>query len=217
LSEDGAVELGPQGASLEPFLTVDGKAYAWSGATITQGLIDAKPWVKWIVPGVTLTVDAEASGPGAHPMAMVRYAVRNTARKARDVQLDLDLRPMQVNPPTQFLTRPGGFSAITDLAMGADAARIDGHVVLTPQTPPDYRAAWSWYATGPGADDHVHDADGLASGLYRYATGDAQPLWPAATVDQPRGLFRQAGLFLLGRFLGAEGLSRRGDLGHGLG
>ncbi len=200
LSEDGAVELGPQGASLEPFLTVGGKAYAWSQASITQGLTGAKPWVKWIVPGVTLTVVAEASGPGAHPMATVRYAVRNTARKARDVQLDLELRPMQVNPPTQFLTRPGGFSPITDLAMGADAARIDGRVVLTPQTPPAHRTAWSWYAAGPGADDHVHDADGLASGLYGYnlhlkpgETRDVTLTYPLAEGATGEGTAQAAG------------------------
>jgi hypothetical protein len=168
LSEDGAVELGAQGPSLEPFLAVDGKAIAWSGATIAQGLTDARPWVKWTVPGVTLTVGADASGPGAHPMATVRYAVRNTSRKAKDVRLDLDLRPMQVNPPAQFLTRPGGFSPVTDLVMGADAAKVGGRVVLTPLTPPDRRAAWTWYAMGPGADDHVHDDDGLASGVYGY-------------------------------------------------
>jgi len=168
LSEDGAVELGPQGPSLEPFLTVDGKVFAWSGATLTQGLTDAGAWVKWTVPGVTLTVDAEASGPGAHPMAGARYTVHNISRQARDIRLDLDLRPMQVNPPGQFLTRPGGFSPVADLAMGPAAATVDGRVVLTPLTPPDRRAAWTWYAAAPGTGDHVHDDDGLASGLYGY-------------------------------------------------
>ena len=37
---------------------------------------------------------------------------------------------------------------------------------------------------------------------------------PAAGIDQPRGLFREADALVLGRLLGAEGLRERGDDGR---
>jgi hypothetical protein len=166
LSEDGAVELGPERPSLAPVLTVAGQRYTWANAKVTP-IADPErlplPSVEWQAGAVTMTIVPLAYGDGVSPSGLVRYDLRASADTT--VRLDLQVQPMQVNPPTQFLTRPGGFAAIRTLTRDGNALHIDDQKLWL-LTPPS-QVATSGFLTGPkGAK--VSDADGLASAVIGY-------------------------------------------------
>ncbi len=175
LSEDGAVELGSEGPSLEPFVRMEGKRLSWADVTISQGLKDGDlpmPFAEWRAKGMSLRVRAFAYGDPSSPFALTRYDLRNTGTKFRKFELDLALRPMQVNPPAQFLTRPGGFSPITHLKLRPDVAEINGKAALYLWTRPTSYRAGTWQAGAPFAgmkSDEADAADGLAAGSYGFA------------------------------------------------
>ncbi|MBP2161011.1 MULTISPECIES: discoidin domain-containing protein [Asticcacaulis] len=166
LSEDGAVELGPERPSLAPVLTVDGQRYTWAQAKVTL-IADAErlplPSVEWRAGPVKMTIAPLAYGDGKSPSGLVRYDIRSDTDTT--IRLDLNLRPVQVNPPTQFLTRPGGFAPIRKLAYDAQTLSIDDQKLWL-LTPPS-RVTISGFLTGPqGAT--VSDADGMASAVIGY-------------------------------------------------
>ncbi|MDE2112119.1 MAG: discoidin domain-containing protein [Alphaproteobacteria bacterium] len=175
LSEDGAVELGPEGASLEPFVKMGRKRLSWADVAIEQNLKGGDlpmPGVEWRTKGMSLDVRAFAFGDSSHPFALARYDLRNTGAKRRDFELELAVRPMQVNPPAQFLTRPGGFSPIRHLKLGPDFAEINGRPAFYLWTRPTSRVAGTFQAGAPFAgmtSDEAREADGLAAGAYGFA------------------------------------------------
>lgn len=176
LSEDGAVELGPERPSLMPVLKVGGKRLTWAQAKVGQGM-DAErlplPMVEWQGEGVQMRIAPLAFGDGKAPYALVRYEVRSIT--AQTVRLELHVQPMQVNPPTQFLTRPGGYAPIRRLSREGDTVSIDDQPLWLLTRPKDFTA--SGFLIGPqGAS--ASDTDGLASGVIGYelnlTPGEAQ-------------------------------------------
>jgi hypothetical protein len=151
LSEDGAVELYPGGPSVEPFVVGAGGAVtSWADATaVAHDLADGYlpiPSVTWTLPGWTLEVTAlareasaddaaGASGPAADALA-VRYTIVNTSSSSARPTLVLAVRPLQVNPPTQFLSIPGGVAPIERIAWTDGAIAIDGVPALRPLVAP---------------------------------------------------------------------------------
>jgi hypothetical protein len=106
VGEDGNVEPFKGGESIEPFLIVRGKRLTWADVAITQSLADGDlpiPSVTWRAPGVTMTMTAAVS---ASSMLQLRYRVHG------DAALQLEVRPFQVNPSTQFLNLPGGVARV---------------------------------------------------------------------------------------------------------
>lgn len=166
LSEDGAVELGPERPSLAPVLTVDSQRYTWAQAKVTP-VADAErlplPLVEWQAGPVTMTIAPLAYGDGKSPSGLVRYDLRSD--RDTTVRLDLHVQPMQVNPPTQFLTRPGGFAPIRNLARDGNTLRIDNQPLWL-LTPPS-QVTTSGFLTGRQTAK-VSDADGLASAVIGY-------------------------------------------------
>ena len=166
LSEDGAVELGPERPSLAPVLTVAGQRYTWAQAKVTP-VADSErlplPQVVWQAGPVTMTIAPLAYGDGKSPSGLVRYDLRAAADTT--VRLDLHVQPMQVNPPTQFLTRPGGFAPIRTLTHDGNTLRIDDQPLwlLTPPT----QVTVSGFLTGQ-QKTRVSDADGMASAVIGY-------------------------------------------------
>jgi hypothetical protein len=185
LTEDGVVEPVPGVGALEPFLVADGKVLSWADAHITHTLRDGDlpmPTVHWTVAGQgsDLALDISAFGDGTPDaaQALVRYTVRNLSRHARHVTLALAWRPFQANPPTQFLARPGGASAIGALAWDGRALAVNGVPRLRPLIPPD-SVRLEPLAAGPVGEwlrepapsrdaARVDDGDGFASGVLRY-------------------------------------------------
>lgn len=180
LSEDGALELGKGGPSLEPFMLVGSHLTAWADVTSEQTLRDGYlpiPSVRWRGAPVELTVTAFALGSRAQPQLLARYRLHNPHDRAQAVTLALALRPLQVDPPTQFLNGAGGVSPLHALAWRDDTVFADGLARLRPLQAPDAFVATT-LAAGPIVDrlaegrlphaSAVRDVSGYASGALLY-------------------------------------------------
>jgi hypothetical protein len=107
VGEDGNVEPFKSGESIEPFLWVSGKRLTWADVTITQSLADGDlpiPSVTWKAGDVSMTMTAAVSSSS---MLQLQYQVKG------DAELELQVRPFQVNPSTQFLNTEGGVTTQT--------------------------------------------------------------------------------------------------------
>lgn len=128
LSEDGAIEVGRGGYSLEPSVQLDnGTPVTWAGVAITQRLRESYlplPTVRWQHAAFTLDIEAAADGPRDAPDLLARYVLRNTDVRPRSLTLTLAVRPWQVNPPQQFLATQGGVSPIGSLRWSGAALTI---------------------------------------------------------------------------------------------
>jgi hypothetical protein len=106
IGEDGNVEPFLGGESIEPFLHVHGKRLTWADVTITHALRDGDlpiPSVTWTKDDVSMTLTAAVSSSS---MLQLEYRVRG------DAELELQVRPFQVNPSTQFLNTVGGVARV---------------------------------------------------------------------------------------------------------
>jgi hypothetical protein len=145
MSEDGAIEPHRGAFSLEPLLFMEGRRLSWADAAIAHTLQDGDlpiPTVHWLLPEqLRLDITAFADGPPERPRLLARYALRNTGTAARTLTLALAVRPLQVNPPVQFLNTPGGVSAIRTLDISPQRVRVNGADAVWPLTPADAIAA----------------------------------------------------------------------------
>ncbi|MGV8931080.1 MAG: discoidin domain-containing protein [Luteimonas sp.] len=189
IGEDGAIEVAKGGFSIEPFVRIDGKLVGWADVQATQSLQDGYlpiPSVDWTHDAFALRMTAFADGTPQQSQLRARYALANTGAKSRQYSLVLALRPLQVNPPTQFLSTIGGVSAIHQMAFEAPMMRpgyeagawaVNGrHAVALSQVPTQTLASSfdsgmmvSRLASGiPDTKDRVDDPTGLASGAMVY-------------------------------------------------
>jgi hypothetical protein len=182
LNEDGVLEPVPGVGGLEPFLVVDGQVLSWADARITHTLRDGDlpmPSVHWVVGDLALDIDAFGQGTPDADQALARYTVRNLGRQPRTVSLALAWRPFQANPPTQFLSHPGGASEVDALAWDGHVLSANGSPRVRPLGPPDgvqlqplaAGPVGDWLADplrGTGAQ-RVVDPAGFASGVLRWA------------------------------------------------
>ncbi|HET6439264.1 MAG TPA: hypothetical protein VFG59_14440 [Anaeromyxobacter sp.] len=120
LSEDGAVEVGRGGYSVEPAVLAEGgRLLTWADGQIDHSLREGYlpiPEVRFREDGLVLRITAAADGPAAAPQVLVKYALTNTGEVGRTFTLLAAVRPWQVNPPQQFLSTPGGARRIDRLA-----------------------------------------------------------------------------------------------------
>ncbi|HEX7419748.1 MAG TPA: coagulation factor 5/8 type domain-containing protein, partial [Thermoanaerobaculia bacterium] len=117
VGEDGNVEPFKGGDSIEPVLIVKGKRLTWADVQITHSLADGDlpiPSVTWKARGASMTLTAAVSSSS---MLQLRYRVHG------DAKLDLQVRPFQVNPSTQFLNLEGGVSHVHSLVWPRASAR----------------------------------------------------------------------------------------------
>ena len=137
--EDGTVELGLKGPSIEPFVIDGGKIISWADVTPSQSLRDAYlpiPTVRWTRPGWMLTTTSFAAGDATAAQLVARYRLINSGTTRRKLTLMLALRPFQVNGPRQFLNTVGGTTPIATLAWDG-ATLLAGKIGVTPSRPPD--------------------------------------------------------------------------------
>ncbi len=164
ISEDGALEIGRGGASMEPQIRIknDGRWLDWSNAAIGQSLAHGDlpvPSVHLAWPGLQLDVTAAAEGPSTAPRLLARYRLHNTGKTPLSFDFNLLLRPWQVNPPQQFLNTPGGVSEIRSLAWQDGLLSMNGQAFARPLFKPD-----------------AVQAAPFAAGLSREALRNAEPL-----------------------------------------
>jgi hypothetical protein len=120
ISEDGAVEPFKGGCSIEPSLIVGGQRLTWADVDITHSLLEGDlpiPTVTWTKGDVRLDITAAVSSSS---MLQLRYRVRGPAK------LQLDVRPFQVNPSTQFLNLQGGAATQPCFALARNIALQKG-------------------------------------------------------------------------------------------
>ena len=180
IGEDGAVEVGRGGFSVEPFVVTDGHVLSWANVQQKQTLQDGYlpiPSVEWTHPSLQLTTTAFADGTPADSQLVVRYRLRNPGTASHSYRLALALRPFQVNPPTQFLSVQGGVSRIDTLSFAGKAASVNGTPRVFASQAPDAVFASTFdggmdvaqLASGALPDStSVVDETGLASGAFVY-------------------------------------------------
>jgi hypothetical protein len=180
LSEDGALEIGRGGFSIEPFVVSGPRLVTWADVKATQSLADGYlpvPSVAWQHPGWSMRVTAFARGTRDAAELVARYTVTNTTDKPQSLTLVLAARPFQVNPPTQFLNITGGVSAIRSLDWDGTKLSVNGHAKVVPLAAPDSFSA-STFDSGsypdkrrvPGEEtiNGVTDDTGFASAALIY-------------------------------------------------
>ncbi|MFC3815582.1 discoidin domain-containing protein [Lysobacter sp. GCM10012299] len=176
IGEDGAIEIGKGGFSIEPQVTTARGAIDWAGVEITQSLQDGYlpiPTVQWKHADFRLEVTSFAQGTQPQSQLVGRYRLTNTTKVAQDYVLGLRVRPLQVNPPTQFLNTVGGVSEIHALALDSDVVTVDSRPRLRLSQPATSVAASTFDAQDapatPASKASVDDATGLASGVFNHA------------------------------------------------
>jgi hypothetical protein len=175
MSEDGALELGRGGFSLEPFVRTNGRVFGWAGVEIEHGLIDGylpAPQVTWRGDGWRLVVTAIAAGDPGAPFLLHRYELRNEGARQQDFSLVLAARPFQVNAPQQFLNTPGGFSPINAVAWTGAELSVNGASRVRPLAPPNRTEAigfdaGAWGEPGRGAHSAASE-EGFAGAAFVY-------------------------------------------------
>ncbi|MEZ4363148.1 MAG: discoidin domain-containing protein, partial [Kofleriaceae bacterium] len=184
-SEDGALELRSGGPSVEPALTVGGETVTWADVRATQALEDGDlpiPRVTWRGRGWELEITALAAGARDGAELAARYVLRNRGAAPLAAQLALAVRPLQVNPPTQFLNVAGGVAPLTELAWAADdgVLLLDGQPALRPLPAPDQVTLHPFHAldaplhrppprgAGPQPSLALRDRARLGSAALRY-------------------------------------------------
>jgi hypothetical protein len=182
LSEDGALELARGGVSVEPFLRVGSELVSWADVELSQSLADGYlplPSVTWRRPGWELRVTAFAAGDAAQAEIVARYDLTNQSQRPLELALLLAVRPLQVNPPTQFLNQAGGFSPLLQLDWDGQTLRTNDSKSLTLLVAPARVALSSFDAaefperlpTRPlpaNTPGRVDDPTGMASALFEY-------------------------------------------------
>lgn len=183
LGEDGAIEVGKGGFSIEPFLvTGPGAAgrIGWASVRSRQTLQDGYlpiPSVQWRHQDISLDVTALGAGTPEQAQLLGRYTLTNHGSKARSVKLVLALRPFQVNPPMQFLNTPGGVHSIRSIGWDQQAVSVNGQRRVWPLEPPTAFVATRFEAghilervaqAGSNAAQSLADDFGYASGALVY-------------------------------------------------
>ena len=125
ISEDAAIEPAKGSYSLAPVVIDAGQRFAWANVAQAHRLADGRlpmPTVIWSTASFELktTLLADHAGRAAY----ASYELTNRTAQARSMELRLELRPWQVNPPTQFLSQPGGVSPISSITTAGRSLAI---------------------------------------------------------------------------------------------
>ena len=175
IDEDGAIEVGRGGFSVEPFVFDGETSLGWADTSSVHRLRDGTlpiPTVERQGEGWRLIVTVVAETD----RLVVRYRLRNDGPDERVLGLELHVRPFQVNPPQQFLNIRGGVSPIRSLEWGGGALSVNGVARVRPAVPVGFVRLDAFDKTRPGIRraDPVEDPTGLASALLAWR-GRLQP------------------------------------------
>ncbi|MBL8745214.1 MAG: coagulation factor 5/8 type domain-containing protein [Phycisphaerae bacterium] len=204
ISEDGALELGKGGPTIEPFLWFDDRLWTWADAEITHSLAAGAlpiPSVTWRAGDIRLEITAFADGPAGGADVSATYRVHNDGSGRKRVELFLALRPLQVLPPTHELNMVGGVSPIEQVKTGRGFATPRWRVFFG-RTPSEVEEGAAAFDSGDvvrmlrsgliPSGSSATDSGGLASAAARFtfdleAGASAEVTWVAGLSDPSRG------------------------------
>jgi hypothetical protein len=170
MNTDGMVETGQGRPSIEPSLRVGSHLYSWADIKPSPALADDNlplPRVTWTVPGLRLQVAPFIDDVPGEPL-FVRYSLTNTGKEPVEGDLFLAVRPLQTNPPWQFLNMVGGFAPMGAVAWDGARLSVEGGPVITPIAAPADTGIAS-FVQGGWPDPMVSIiADGYASATLRF-------------------------------------------------
>ncbi|MFL5584102.1 MAG: discoidin domain-containing protein [Gemmatimonadaceae bacterium] len=130
INEEGMIEVGRGEFSIEPFLYVDGRLLTWNDVKTSVAMsLEALPLpqVVWSTTDLDLTIAPFAAGAADSSVLYARYRITNKSRSYKKPTLFLALRPLQVNPPWQFLNLPGGVAKVDSIALQGSSVRVTGN------------------------------------------------------------------------------------------
>ena len=171
------------GLSVEPFLYVHGRdggrLWTWADGTAQHRLEEGIcPFpMRRGRPAVSRSMCSRSRRVRrGRRRSRCAIASTNPGKAARREKLFLAVRPLQVNPPSQFLNRPGGASPIHRMARDGSSVSIDGRAAIFPAVVPSGFGAVT-FDGGPITDflsrgtvpagQRVEDAFGYASAALR--------------------------------------------------
>jgi hypothetical protein len=125
IDEDAGIEFEKGGYSIAPAVIAGGTTFDWHNVTASQRLAGNRlpvPTVRWSAPGFLLdtTLLADHAGRAAY----TAYSLTNRGSRRSAFELRLQIRPWQVNPPSQFLSQKGGASPISTVEQSGDELTI---------------------------------------------------------------------------------------------
>jgi hypothetical protein len=194
-SEDGAIEPRRASFSIEPFVKTQTGLVTWADVTMEHSLLDDYlpiPSVQWKHGDVELQTTAQALGKRGDGWTRVTYSIQNKRKTKQKLTLALVVRPLQVNPPTQFLNTAGGVSPIKQLAWTNGAVVVDEMPSILPkQAPRSFVAApldadtpCEWLSSAQ-LPTQIVDETGFASGALLYDVELAPNAKSEVTLDLP--------------------------------
>ena len=204
ISEDGSVESRLGGFSLEPFVSTGSRLLTWRNGRTTHSL-DAGwrpiPTVRRVTSELVLAITAFATGTPLHSVIWVRYRVVNKRAISRSIRLAVELRPVQVNPPWQFLGTPGGAATVHSIVGNTRGMIVNSSESIVAITPGATVRAIAFDAGSVvetlrknelPRDTVVTDPTGFASGALQWTLAlrarDSADVWialPASGNDAP--------------------------------
>jgi hypothetical protein len=173
INEEGLVETGEAGFSLEPFLIQGGVLVTWDDVVTAVSLPDDGapfPEASWTADGLSLRVMPWVDGDVDSLVLHVTYQVVNTS--GRELRLAVAARPYQVNPPWQAFRNLGGHSPVHEVRCEQSGMTVEGRRV-TPDRRPDDSGCACFEEDGVleslsrgtlPPHNSVTDRDGFASG-----------------------------------------------------
>lgn len=139
IDEFGSIEPLRGGFRIEPFVWDGERLVTWADVDVTQSLADGyvpSPRVVWRGAGIELEIEGVVDGAASRSELLVRYTLRNTGDRERDLSLFLALRPFQVLPPWQELNLAGGAARIDRISWDGRRARINDACEVRPLNAP---------------------------------------------------------------------------------
>ena len=212
MSEDGGVDFHPGSVSVEPVIYDKGHLLTWRDGTTTHSLDGGwrpipQAWrvTKNIALGVTAfatpTWGANRSTGSVNPSTVwIRYRVVNRRSTPDTIRLSAVVRPVQVNPPWQFLGEPGGAASARGMVGSPTELMVNSEDVVLAVTRGATQRVRRFDAGSIvellrrgdlPRDTVISDSTGLASGALTWtlalAAHDSADVWLAA----PRGRYER--------------------------
>lgn len=141
ISEDGGIEIARGGLRIDPYIHENGKIYNWANVKISHSLNEKYLPIAntiWKTKNWELTLSAFATPNPNNSKIFGEYEIKNLGNRPLKLKLALNIMPLQVNAPKQFLAVNGGYSAINNIEIFENKLIANDKAIYFTQTPNEY-------------------------------------------------------------------------------